>query len=382
MLDAVDSKTDVVAEFEKILVLSLIKDAYYKPQGNSALFVKQDMGAFSVVQIIEVNEKYLQNISTLGNDKIEESKISAYRGQSLVFLMQITENYSEINPEYKKAMIDKQREFDENGILTELLVVDLATSKLFSVLNRKIVDKKLKIAVENSIEALKGSPEEIEQKIKDTAKHIHILQSEIKKPQRINMTSPIAILIFVNVVIFIIGNFLQITGGTDPFIQIGIQDNTFIRNGEIWRLITSMFLHADFAHITGNMIFLYILGQILIPYYNKKNLLVIYFIAGLTGNLLSFLFTDYQSLGASGAIMGLGGVLVYKMIASHDRRMFARTGNYLTIIIMIVYNLMYGLLPTGANIDNYGHFGGFIGGFAVAFVIDFVQKRKKGDLYK
>jgi len=379
MSDAVDSKTDVLAEFEKILVLSLIKDAYYKPQGNSALFVKRDMGAFSVVQLVEVNEKYLQKIAEMGNDKIDESKNASYRGQSFVFLLQITNDYSEISAEYKQAMKDKQHEFDENGILTELLVVDLATSRVFSVLERKIIDKKLKFAVENSIETLKGSPEEIEKKIKETAKHIHTVQNEIKRPQRINMTSPIAILIFINIVIFVTGNFLKVTGGSDPFIQIGIQDNTLIRDGEIWRLITSMFLHADFAHITGNMVFLYILGQTLIPYYNKKNLVLIYFISGLVGNLLSFWFTNYRSLGASGAIMGLGGVLVYKMIASHDRKMFARTGNYLTLIIMIVYNLMYGLFPVGANIDNYGHFGGFIGGFATAFVVAFIQKRKKGD---
>ena len=129
-----------------------------------------------------------------------------------------------------------------------------------------------------------------------------------------------------------------------------------------------MFLHADITHLSGNMFSLYYLGTIIRRYYSDSEFWLIYLISGLAGNLLSFFFTDYLSLGASGAIMGLGGVLIYRMFFDREAKRFRHMGNYLMFGFMVLFNLFYGIFSE-ANIDNYGHFGGFFAGLLLAWLL-------------
>ena len=101
--------------------------------------------------------------------------------------------------------------------------------------------------------------------------------------------------------------------------------------------------------------------------------------SGLVGNLLSlaFLPDNVLSLGASGAVMGIGGVLIYMLAFSKNRREFRSMGNFFSLGIMVVYNLVYGVLMTGSNINNFAHFGGFVAGFLIALMIERMLDRKK-----
>ena len=125
------------------------------------------------------------------------------------------------------------------------------------------------------------------------------------------------------------------------------------------------------------MLFLFYLGSITVRYYNNAEFFAVYFISGLCGNILSLFLTDYRSLGASGAIMGLGGLVIYRMFFGKNAKLFRKSGNYLIFAVMIVFNLFYGVVVAEANIDNYGHFGGFIGGFLVAFAISGIRRLTK-----
>lgn len=78
---------------------------------------------------------------------------------------------------------------------------------------------------------------------------------------------------------------------------------------EIWRFITSMFLHGDITHILYNMLALFMFGLALEKFVGGKRFLIIYFASGIVANLIAINF--YQSsLGASGAIFGIIGALV------------------------------------------------------------------------
>jgi len=87
-----------------------------------------------------------------------------------------------------------------------------------------------------------------------------------------------------------------------------VQDNSAVWHGAVWMLFTAMFLHANVAHLGGNLIFLLIFGTALEEQTSRERWLTIYFISGLVGNLFFLLLGgDAVGLGASGAIWGLLG---------------------------------------------------------------------------
>ncbi|MCR5056045.1 MAG: rhomboid family intramembrane serine protease [Clostridia bacterium] len=187
------------------------------------------------------------------------------------------------------------------------------------------------------------------------------------------------ILIALNVIVFFAGMYVEYKFGTDWFTAYGIQSNDAIKRGEFWRLFTAMFLHADLYHLFGNMLSLFYIGMVVSRFFTKIELTVTYFVSGLVGNLLSlaFLPDNVLSLGASGAVMGIGGVLIYMLAFSRNRREFRSMGNFFSLGIMVVYNLVYGVLMTGSNINNFAHFGGFVAGFLIALMIERMLDRKK-----
>jgi rhomboid protease GluP len=152
--------------------------------------------------------------------------------------------------------------------------------------------------------------------------------------------------------------------GDDYPAMLGVKYNNGILHGQVWRLITPMFLHGSIPHILFNMYALFSLGTAIERYYGHARFLALYMLGGLGGNILSFLLTPNPSLGASTAIFGLIGaqaIFIYQ-----NRFLFGkRAGSMFTnTIIIIVVNLFIGLAP---SIDNWGHLGGLIGSLAFAW---------------
>lgn len=145
-------------------------------------------------------------------------------------------------------------------------------------------------------------------------------------------------------------------------------------SGEIYRLITSGFLHVDIIHFLSNCYALFVIGKLSEGYYGKWKYLLIFFISMITGNLLSISMSNSFSIGASGAIFGLLGCLLY--FGYHYRIYF---GNVLIkqIVPIIILNLFIGFTVSG--IDNYAHIGGLIGGFLVSKAVGINSKDKKSD---
>jgi rhomboid protease GluP len=147
---------------------------------------------------------------------------------------------------------------------------------------------------------------------------------------------------------------------------IGIKQNTLIMHGQIWRLITPIFLHGSPLHIIFNMYALFAIGPTLERFYGRSRYLSLFMLSGFAGNVMSFIFTASPSLGSSTAIFGLlgaEGVLLYQ-----NREVF---GNIVPralsqVVIIAVINLVIGLTPN-SGIDNWGHIGGLIGGTIFAW---------------
>ncbi len=164
---------------------------------------------------------------------------------------------------------------------------------------------------------------------------------------------------------------LQLLGqsltGVDYAEALGVKANDLIIQGQLWRLITPVLLHGSILHIGFNMYALYIIGPGLERYYGRWRYLALYLLGGFAGNVLSFLISPENSLGASTAIFGLlgaEGVFLYQ-----NREIFGKSAQRLLMnVIMIAgVNLLIGLAP-GAGIDNWGHVGGLIGGTLFAFL--------------
>jgi rhomboid protease GluP len=177
-----------------------------------------------------------------------------------------------------------------------------------------------------------------------------------------------------NIGIWLIMSFVGTVFGLDLYYQLlyfGAKINHLIVRGEYWRLFTAMFLHIGITHLFFNSYALYIYGSVVEKLFGKIRFVLIYMIAGLMGSLLSYLFSPNPAAGASGAIFGLMGSLLYLLRRKGGlyKRIFG-PGLY----IVIGVNLLFGFIQPG--IDNWGHIGGLIGGFLAANAVGLQDERR------
>lgn len=194
----------------------------------------------------------------------------------------------------------------------------------------------------------------------------------------VNTKKPIVtyILIAVNVLVYAVMTVLEYIFHLDQsllLIIFGAKVNALIDAGQIWRLASCMFLHLGIAHLLCNCYAIYVYGPIVEKLYGRWRFILIYFISGLSGSILSYAFSPTASVGASGAIFGLIGCMFYFRERYPDifKRIFGRT-----LFIVLGVNLMLGFIQSG--IDNYGHIGGFLGGFISSWGIGLLGENVKG----
>ena len=162
-------------------------------------------------------------------------------------------------------------------------------------------------------------------------------------------------LILINVFMFL---FPLINGTSEEFYNLFASYGPFVKMGDYYRLISAAFMHANIAHLIFNMYALWIIGMQLESFIGKWRYLVVYLFSAISGSLLSVIVTpDAVSVGASGAIFGLLGALLY---FGYHYRVYLGTVIKSQIIPLIVINLLLGFMVPG--IDNAAHIGGLIGG--------------------
>ena len=147
-----------------------------------------------------------------------------------------------------------------------------------------------------------------------------------------------------------------------------------VLNGEYYRLFTGMFLHGGIFHIVFNMYALYIIGTQLESFLGKWKYLAVYLLSGLGGSVLSIFFTNGLSVGASGAIFGLLGSLLY---FGYHHRVYLETVVKSQIIPLIIINLLIGMSP---GIDNWAHIGGLIGGVLATMAVGIKYKSTRFEM--
>ncbi len=147
-------------------------------------------------------------------------------------------------------------------------------------------------------------------------------------------------------------------------------DGPDVANGDIWRLLTSGFLHYGIFHLLTNMYALYWLGQMIEPAVGNVRFAALYFASLLAGSFGALVVSPHAlTAGASGAIFGLLGAAI---VMARSRGINLMASGLLPILFI---NLAITFFP-GANISIGGHIGGFIGGGLVALAMDQTARRR------
>ncbi len=253
--------------------------------------------------------------------------------------------------------VDKPYKY-ENTTLSSVIVHSLnieQTCKSISTLtNKQITIQEEMVLDELALEHLKHSV-------------ISVAQKRIRKVKELFQHGrPFYTYIFIAIQLFFF-YLLETNGGSqniETLIQYGAKYNPLILEGEWWRFFTPIILHIGIFHLLMNTLALYYLGTAVERMYGSGRFLFIYLFAGFTGTVASFVFTPSISAGASGAIFGCFGALLYVGI-SHPKLFFRTMGT--NILVLIGINISLGFVIPG--IDNAGHIGGLIGGFLAATII-------------
>lgn len=174
-----------------------------------------------------------------------------------------------------------------------------------------------------------------------------------------------AALVVVNVGIYV---FCQLPGNV--LVERGcLSAVEIIVNEEYGRIFWSMFLHADSGHLFSNMMILLFMGAMIEKEIGHFSFAVIYLASGIGGNMLSLVgkiaSNDWAaSLGASGAIFGLDGLLLALVLISNRRMENVTLGRVILMICLSLYNGF-----TGGNVDNLAHVGGLLVGFLLGVIL-------------
>lgn len=153
----------------------------------------------------------------------------------------------------------------------------------------------------------------------------------------------------------------------------GFQGGKIKNHYQIYRFISSMFLHNSMAHMGSNCLSLFFLGfQVESEINNKLHFGLLYFISGLIGNFMSLIFNQNNiSIGASGAIIGLCGNFVIYFLLNYRNMSERKKYSYGSMFLILFINLFSGLMEGGENINMACHIGGFLGGFAFSIILTF-----------
>lgn len=157
---------------------------------------------------------------------------------------------------------------------------------------------------------------------------------------------------------------VQLTG-IDLVLVYGAKINRAISAGEIWRIVTPIFIHLGSLHILVNMYSLFAIGPAIERLFSSPRMLAVYLLSGISGVVFSMAFSPEPSVGASGSIFGLLGAL--GIFLYRHKSHFGRAGQMQLrqIVIITFLNLALGL---SQQIDNWGHFGGLVMGMVLTWI--------------
>jgi rhomboid protease GluP len=180
-------------------------------------------------------------------------------------------------------------------------------------------------------------------------------------------------IIGINILTYLAELYFEVEGklsgaNANILLAFGAKINAAIAAGQLWRLFTPIFLHGGLLHLLSNTYALYAISYECEMAYGPLAFAMIYLASGAWGNLLSYWFTPFLSVGASSSIFGLfSAYIVY--LANNYTILGRQARRQITILIaLVVFNFAFGSAP-GDAIDNSAHLGGAIAGALLSEIV-------------
>ena len=190
-------------------------------------------------------------------------------------------------------------------------------------------------------------------------------------------------LIAINVLVYLLTHFTIFLSGPDAVVEKGALSWYLIKeNHEYYRIITSMFLHADWSHLFNNMLVLLFVGGNLERAIGKIKYLFLYFGTGILAGIASISYNMWKeyalasagnttySIGASGAIFGVVGAVLWIVVINKGR---LKEISSTQMILFVILSLYGGVV--NSQIDQAAHVGGFLAGVILSILLYRKQRR-------
>ncbi len=366
----------VFAHFAENLCKNLIEQDYFivSDNKNSSLTEKTEcltlirnqspvLYAVNIINTFTLNKMDIDNISTMTVLQLEKILQDTYCSRLVVLnVLVFGENNQDI-----KAFIDEKELLRGKSVNIIWWGADISNTVLHFGKKQptKLLNHTQLINNALSEEMAEGQGESIAQ-----MENIHRKNTRIK--QNSNDYNLVLILMATNIMLWVISN---ATNTTESFFQLFANDSfQVIKNFEVYRLLTSMFLHTTIYHLGFNMLSLFVFGSRLELYIGKKRFFDVYIFSGIIGAAASVFLTKGISVGASGAIYGIiGAFAVFGKSINRDVGGF----NYFTLVLFMLMGAGIGAMTPG--VDNFAHIGGFLGGIAIQGIFVHNDRLKKVD---
>ena len=311
-------------------------------------------------KVIRIVSEYIHNDEQYAFDVFKTKKIMSkikkktfsFSLNVMSFFLDMGDNVSELNSDEKIMQVKVK---DEKDLKNSEYV-----KKIFPDLPKKME------YTEDGFELFSKITGDIHKHNKEDAKRV-------EKVFKSKVPYITYLLIAINVIFFVVPEIMVLLGQVghiDDILSIYSVHGPSIRDGQIFRILTGTLLHGGIMHLFFNMYSLYVLGSQLEGFFGKAKFTLIYLFSAICGSFLSITFGQgAHSVGASGAIFGLMGSLLY---FGYYYRVYLGQVVKSQILPLIIVNLIVG--ATMPNIDNWAHIGGLIGGAAMTMAIGVKDK--------
>lgn len=353
---------EIIIKSDDLLVMNLINyfitEENYKPMIihgiNDEIWLENLDNNYKIVRIVS---HHIHNKEQLDFDKFKLSKIvKQVKRKTLSFKVKVLSIYTDIEDEKilnnDDVLITKEKDINNPKLVS-------AFPDIVEKTNRKEDGLEYFIKVTDNINKKNEKRNKIAEKI-----------FSYKQPIVTYIIMAICIILFI---------LMELSGGStnsQTLLKYGANLDVLVKNGEYYRLFTCIFLHIGIMHLLCNMYSLYIIGREVENLFGKIKYIIIFILSGIFGSIMSLAFTHNTiSAGASGAIFGLLGALLY--FGMHYRTYLGEAIKR-SIIPIIVVNLIIGFFAEG--IDLAAHIGGLVGGMLLAMMVGVPDKSKTKDI--
>ena len=305
-------------------------------------------------KVIRIVSGYIHNDEQYAFDVFKTKRIMnkikkktfSFRLNVMSFFLDLNDNVSELKSDDKLMQVKVKDEKDLND--SEYV------KKIFPDLPKKMIYD------EDGFELFSKITGDISKHNKEDAK-------KLEKVFKNKFPYVTYLLMAINVIFFLVPVLLN---QFDYILDAYCVHGPSIRAGQYYRIITGTLLHGGLVHLLFNNYSLYVLGSQLEGFFGKTKFAIIYIFSAICGSFLSITFSQGTgSVGASGAIFGLMGSLLY---FGFYYRVYLGQVVKTQILPLVVLNLVMGFMTPG--IDNFAHFGGLIGGAAITMAIGVKDK--------